>query len=292
MFLTCLNFFSYDRNIFSDERREPTTKRPAVQGDDYYGGQGGNRNPQQNPSGQRFNNNALGISGLGGYPGAGGGFGGGYPGDYGGGYPGGIGGGYPGGIGGGGIGGYPTGTHNYPPIRTGGKYGLLLGGQGGYYPPVKGNPANGILVGPGGPTGIIGRPPHLRPGVGYPGGNYPGGYPGGIGGGYPGGGGGYPGYPGGAGYPGQGGYPGGYPGQGGYPGGYPGGGYPGQGGHGGFGAGGYPGGGLYGGGVGGLPPYSNNRIPPIYADESDDKGSSGPTRNSKNVEKKEITKKN
>lgn len=34
-------------------------------------------------------------------------------------------------------------------------------GQGigfGRYPP-PGNPANGILVGPGGPTGIIGRPP-------------------------------------------------------------------------------------------------------------------------------------
>lgn len=57
--------------------------------------------------------------------------------------------------------------------------------------PQHNNLANGLLVGPGGPTGIIGRPgfsPYQ--GGGYPGGSYPGG-------GYLGGGGGltHPGYP-------------------------------------------------------------------------------------------------
>lgn len=82
-----------------------------------------------------------------------------------------------------GPGGYPGGQH-YP---IGGN----VAGYPGQFPIHGGNPhgypqhnnlANGLLVGPGGPTGIIGRPryPHFQ--GGYPGG--PGGYPH-FGGGYP-----------------------------------------------------------------------------------------------------------
>ncbi|KAL9705054.1 hypothetical protein quinque_008572 [Culex quinquefasciatus] len=116
-------------------------------------------------------------------------------------------------FGGPGGGQFPQTPYGFNPGFGGGNVGLgggnpYYGGGGnpyfggGGYPPQGGfgggygGAANGILVGPQGPTGIIGRPYG-----GHNGGGYPGGYPGGFGGV-----GGYPPYPAGGigGYPGAG----------------------------------------------------------------------------------------
>lgn len=115
-----------------------------------------------------------------------------------------------------------VGTRQYNPYPSGNPYGGF-GGQpasGGQFAGLGGfgGGSPGVLVGPGGPTGIIGRPP-VNPNVYQPGfggaqnglgaGNYPGGFANaGAGAGYPGLGAGLGGYPGlgagGAAYPGLG----------------------------------------------------------------------------------------
>lgn len=133
-----------------------------------------------------------------------------------------------------------VGTRQYNPYDGGNPYGGFGGqpGSGGQFPGLGGfgGGSPGVLVGPGGPTGIIGRPP-VYPNVYQPGfggaqnglgaGSYPGGFGNaGAGASYPGIGAGGQGYPGigagGAGYPGIGAGGAGYPGIGaggqGYPG--------------------------------------------------------------------------